>query len=195
MQCVKLSNRNGNQLKDEDANLETKGKVLERKRQRRATQVKATGCARLDRMQDYVLGWTLFVFSSSKGIRTGNEHRSQSKGIESAVRRLRIDRVGLFQQSRSFEWIAAAHALFVCLDVAHLAAIRAFALCCLGLASASASGIGGGGGWGFVAVDGGGHADVDAGDGGAGGGACEGVGRGGDSFGLFALVAPLAVFL
>ena len=45
MQCVKLSNRNGNQLKDEDANLETKGKVLERKRQRRATQVKATGCA------------------------------------------------------------------------------------------------------------------------------------------------------
>ena len=79
--------------------------------------------------------------------------------------------------------------------MAHLAAIRAFALCCLGLPSASSSGICGGGGGGFVAVDGGGHAGVDAGDGGAGGGACEGVGRGGDPFGLFALVAAFAVFL
>ena len=70
MQCVKLSNRNGNQLKDEDANLERRGKSSSGNVNVEQRQVKATGCARLDRMQDYVLGWTLFVFSSSKGIRT-----------------------------------------------------------------------------------------------------------------------------
>ena len=122
-------------------------------------------------------------------------HRRQSKGIESAVcRLLRVDDRVLLPQSRSFERMAAAHALFVCLDVAHLAAIRAFALRCLGLSSSS-SGICGGWGWGFGAVDGRGHADVDAGNGGAGRGTCDGGGRGVDSFGLFALVSTLAVLL
>lgn len=60
MQCVKLSNRNGNQLKDEDANLERRGKsssgnvnVEQRKSKPRDV---------LDWMQDYVLGWN-FLFS------------------------------------------------------------------------------------------------------------------------------------